>query len=300
MLPQESCYVYMVRCENGSLYTGWTNDLLKRLNSHATAKGARYTKAFGASHLAYAEVLPSRGEALRREAQLKALSKAEKEALAAGFEPEKLVMLRLATRKDAEGIQRIFSHYVQHSTASFLYQPPTVEQYQKELTHLLKTLPFFVAENGTGQLVGYACAHGWRYASGAYAWDVETTIYLAPEARKSGIGSKLYHALLGALALQGYWNAYAVLADPNPASEAFHEAFGFVCEGRQARTGWKNGWQGISYWLMDLHPGTEEPERLPQPLTKQQLNQLAAAAQQGADWKQMGEEYTSSVSLTQG
>ena len=79
------CYVYMVRCEGGALYTGWTNDLLRRLAAHQSGKGAKYTRAFGAASLAWAEALPDKSAALRREAALKKLPKAQKEALAASL-----------------------------------------------------------------------------------------------------------------------------------------------------------------------------------------------------------------------
>lgn len=278
-------YVYMVRCENGTLYTGWTNDLARRLKAHQQGTGARYTRAFKAQTLAYAQQLESKQQAMQREVQLKRLSKKEKEALAASFDPTQLVLIRPATRQDAPAVLEIMSYYIQNSTASFLYQPPSLAQYQAEMGRLCRTLPFFVAQTAGGELLGYACAHPWRYGTGAYAWDAETTIYLAPQARRTGVGSRLYQALLAGLKIQGYWNAYAVLADPNPASEAFHKAQGFVCEGRQRRTGLKNGWQGISYWLLDLCPGSAQlPQAQPVQLTQAQRRTIAALAQQGLGW----------------
>lgn len=78
-------WVYMIRCRDGSLYTGWTNDLDARLAAHKTGRGARYTRAFGALSLAWAEPQPDKCAALRREAAVKKLPKAEKEALAAAW-----------------------------------------------------------------------------------------------------------------------------------------------------------------------------------------------------------------------
>ena len=79
------CYAYMVRCSGGALYTGWTTDLARRLAAHQSGKGAKYTRAFGAASLAWAEALPDKTAALKREAQIKKLPKCEKEALAAAF-----------------------------------------------------------------------------------------------------------------------------------------------------------------------------------------------------------------------
>ena len=71
-------YVYMVRCEGGQLYTGWTTDPAARLHAHKTGQGAKATRAFGALSLAYLEPCPDKSAALRREAALKKLPKAEK------------------------------------------------------------------------------------------------------------------------------------------------------------------------------------------------------------------------------
>ena len=82
---EKPAYVYMVRCAGGQLYTGWTNDPEARLKAHQSGKGARYTRAHGAVGFAYLERCADRSAALRREAALKKLSKAEKEVLCAAW-----------------------------------------------------------------------------------------------------------------------------------------------------------------------------------------------------------------------
>ncbi|MDO4289289.1 MAG: GIY-YIG nuclease family protein [Eubacterium sp.] len=79
----EGNYVYILKCRDGSLYTGWTTDLDNRLAAHNSGRGAKYTRGRRPVELVYHEVLPSRGEALRREADIKKLRRAEKEALIA-------------------------------------------------------------------------------------------------------------------------------------------------------------------------------------------------------------------------
>ncbi len=74
-------WVYMLRCGDGSLYTGWTNDLERRVQTHAAGRGARYTRSRLPVELVYAEILPTKSEALRREAALKRLRRPEKLAL---------------------------------------------------------------------------------------------------------------------------------------------------------------------------------------------------------------------------
>jgi putative endonuclease len=77
--------VYLLRCGDGSLYAGATNDLARRLALHAAGKGARYTRSHLPVALAYEERVRGRGAALRREAALKRLPRAAKLALVAGF-----------------------------------------------------------------------------------------------------------------------------------------------------------------------------------------------------------------------
>lgn len=78
----------MVRCGNGKLYTGWTTDVEARLKAHQSGKGAKYTRAFKAVELAYACRMPSKSEGLKREAAIKKLTKAQKEALCAKWSSE--------------------------------------------------------------------------------------------------------------------------------------------------------------------------------------------------------------------
>jgi len=74
-------FAYIVRCADGTLYSGYTVDLQKRLQAHNSGKGAKYTRARRPVKLVYAEELPSKSEAMRREAQFKRLTHAEKEEL---------------------------------------------------------------------------------------------------------------------------------------------------------------------------------------------------------------------------
>ena len=76
-----AAWAYLLRCADGSLYAGWTNDLARRLQAHRSGQGgAKYTRSHGgaAVRLAYAERCAGKSEALLREAALKRLSKSEK------------------------------------------------------------------------------------------------------------------------------------------------------------------------------------------------------------------------------
>ena len=81
------CYAYILRCADGTLYCGWTNDLTRRLAAHNAARGARYTRARLPVELVYWEAFPTKQLAMRREAALKKLSRREKLALIARASP---------------------------------------------------------------------------------------------------------------------------------------------------------------------------------------------------------------------
>ena len=77
-------YTYLLRCADGSLYCGWTNDLISRVNAHNSGKGAKYTKARRPVKLVYYEISGTKEEDMRREAAMKRLSRKEKEKLVFG------------------------------------------------------------------------------------------------------------------------------------------------------------------------------------------------------------------------
>ena len=77
-------YVYMLRCGDGTLYTGVTDDVERRLAAHRAGKGAKYTRGRGPLELVYTERVPDKSAALRREYQIKRLTRQEKEQLIRG------------------------------------------------------------------------------------------------------------------------------------------------------------------------------------------------------------------------
>jgi len=77
-------YLYILHCGDGTLYTGITDDVTRRLAAHRAGKGAKYTRGRGPLELVYTEALPDKGAALRREAAVKKLTRAGKEKLIRG------------------------------------------------------------------------------------------------------------------------------------------------------------------------------------------------------------------------
>lgn len=71
-------YVYILKCKDGTLYTGSTNDIDKRLETHNSGKGAKYTRGRTPVVLRYSESFATKGEALKKESAIKCLSRKEK------------------------------------------------------------------------------------------------------------------------------------------------------------------------------------------------------------------------------
>lgn len=74
-------YTYMLKCKDGTYYTGWTTDLDKRLAAHNRGTGAKYTRGRGPVEIVYYEEYQTKEEAMRREWEIKQLSHREKEKL---------------------------------------------------------------------------------------------------------------------------------------------------------------------------------------------------------------------------
>ena len=77
-MEEKQWCVYILRCKEGSLYTGITNDLPKRLAAHNAGTGAKYTRSRGPVTLVYCEKVRDKSQALRREMEIKGLSRKEK------------------------------------------------------------------------------------------------------------------------------------------------------------------------------------------------------------------------------
>jgi len=79
----ESWWIYILRCGDGTLYTGITTDVEHRLSMHRSGKGAKYTKGRGPLELVYSKVCGDHSQALKEELRIKGLTRAEKEQLVA-------------------------------------------------------------------------------------------------------------------------------------------------------------------------------------------------------------------------
>lgn len=166
--------------------------------------------------------------------------------------------IRIAVPLDAAAIQAIYAPFVERTAISFELKPPSIEEMAQRICATLPTYPYLVAERD-GQVVGYAYASQHR-AREAYRWSVDVTVYVSPQAHRSGIGRALYERLLSILQRQGFHAAYAGIALPNPGSVGLHKSLGFMHIGTYPEVGFKNDkWHDVGYWrkaLNDSSPPT--------------------------------------------
>jgi L-amino acid N-acyltransferase YncA len=166
--------------------------------------------------------------------------------------------IRLAVPADAEGILAIYDPIVRETAISFEVEPPDVEEMRQRVADTLVRFPWLVCDR-RGQIVGYA--YGGRHRTrAAYQWSVDVSVYVDAQVRRSGVGRAIYTALFKLLALQGFYNAYAGITLPNPASVGLHEALGFRPVGVYRTVGYKFGvWHDVGWWHLVLRPHSVPP-----------------------------------------
>ena len=173
--------------------------------------------------------------------------------------PAGQLRVRVATGEDAAAIAAIYAPVVRDTPISFELDPPDIATMRQRVLDTLKVRPWLVCERG-GAIVGYAYAATHRERA-AYQWCVETSVYIAAEARRQGVGRALYAELLPLLVRQGYVHAYAGITLPNAASVGLHEALGFRPVGIYKAIGFKLGaWHDVGWWDLPLPRGKLPPE----------------------------------------
>jgi L-amino acid N-acyltransferase YncA len=161
------------------------------------------------------------------------------------------IVIRTLQEADAPAMLAIYRHYVEATAISFEEEVPSIEDYAARVGKYVAGWAGVVAEVD-GRVTGYAYGSSHRERA-AYRWSVETTVYVAPGAQRSGVGRRLYGALLPMLADAGYCNAYAGVALPNDASVALHRAVGFQPIGTLPRVGYKfERWHDVAWFHLPL------------------------------------------------
>ena len=166
---------------------------------------------------------------------------------------ETSITVRNAKLSDAPRILEIYTYYVENTVITFEYDVPSLEEFENRMIDIMKKYPYLVIERD-GRIEGYAYAHAF-VGRAAYDWASELTIYLDHNAKKCGLGKKLYEALAERLKDMGVLNLYACIGYPkiedeylNKNSAQFHEHLGFRLCGTFENCGCKfNRWYDMTW-----------------------------------------------------
>ena len=179
------------------------------------------------------------------------------------------INIRIATVNDAEKLLKIYTPYVEQTAITFEYDVPSIEEFTDRIRNVLKKYPYLVAEQD-GEILGYAYVSSFK-SRAAYAWGVETSIYVEQQAKKKGIGGKLHLALENILKEQGILNMNACIAYPQEEDEyltknsvEFHTHLGYRFVGEFHQCGYKfDRWYNM-VWMEKLigehHKGQAAPK----------------------------------------
>lgn len=136
-----------------------------------------------------------------------------------------MIIIRKLEERDIPAITEIYNHYVLETTVSFEVEALTEEQMRRRAQDIASKFPYFVAEDG-GNPVGYCYVHPWKERA-AYASTLETTVYLHPARKHTGLGRELMNALIEECRRRGYYTLIACITAENAESRAFHTSLGF-------------------------------------------------------------------------
>ncbi|HEY0952931.1 N-acetyltransferase family protein [Nocardioides sp.] len=163
-------------------------------------------------------------------------------------------VVRPATEADLPGVAAIYDEEVRHGIATFASEPPGPDHWRPRLASTGPGDHLLVAEHD-GTVLGYASSGSYRPRT-AYARTRESSVYVAAEARGHGVGRALYDELLRLMRADGVHLVVAVVALPNPGSQALHRACGFTAVGVLHEVGHKFGrWIDTEMWELRLGPG---------------------------------------------
>ena len=167
-------------------------------------------------------------------------------------------MIRPAAARDVTDVLAIYEPIVRDTTISFETEPPDEMEMAARISWSHEWLVFEL----NSKVIGYAYAARFHPRS-AYRWATEISIYLAADARGSGVGRQLLAELLDRLARRGFVNAFAGIALPNPVSVRLFESLGFEKIALWSKVGFKfDAWHDVGWWQRQLRAPTIPPPQL--------------------------------------
>lgn len=170
-------------------------------------------------------------------------------------------IIKLASEQDAAAIAAIYRPVVASTVISFETDPPDEQEIRRRIAETVAVYPWLVIEYAS-EVAGFAYASRHRTRA-AYQWSVDVSAYVDERFRRQGLAHGLYVSLFAILAAQGFVNAYAGIALPNPASVALHERVGFRSVGLYRNVGYKLGaWRDVGWWYRPLTSHESPPPRI--------------------------------------
>lgn len=152
--------------------------------------------------------------------------------------------VRPATERDLPEILEIYNDAVLHTTASYDYEPRTLEHRQQWFIERRREgYAIFVAVNGAGRVIGWSALNPFHARFG-FRFTAENSVYVAEDHRGQGVGRQLLGPLVDAARVQGLHAIIAAIDADNEASLRLHAAFGFAKVGHFKQVGFK-----FSRWL---------------------------------------------------
>lgn len=164
------------------------------------------------------------------------------------------MVIRKATKEDANSLLKIYAYYVENTAISFEYTTPSLSEFEERISNTLEKYPYIVLEDD-GLIRGYAYAGVFK-GRAAYDYCCEVTIYLNRDSKGNGYGRALYEKLESALKDMGIINLYACIGDPEVEdeyltknSESFHQHMGYSKVGEFHKCGYKFGRWYNMIWM---------------------------------------------------
>ena len=167
--------------------------------------------------------------------------------------------IRGASAADAAAVAAIYGHHVVHGAGTFEEVPPTDAEMAGRIAAVLKLgLPYLVAEDETGRMLGFAYASSFRPRA-AYRYTAEESVYIRPDMVGRGVGKALVAEIIRVCEAMGLRQLVAVIGDSeNAASRALHRSLGFTEIGVGRAFGFKHGrWVDIVQMQRPLGPGAD-------------------------------------------
>lgn len=158
-------------------------------------------------------------------------------------------MIRSVESEDITSIVEIYNHFITETTVTFETNIITPEDIRSRVAKVHSDeLPWLVASDAQGKVIGYAYASKWRERF-AYRFSVEITVYLSHNAVGNGLGTQLYKALFSELKSRSIHSVIGGITLPNQASVALHEKFGLEKVAHFKEVGFKfDQWLDVGYW----------------------------------------------------